>query len=184
MVNTKTRSIQKALHRVWLVAVFLQSIWLLVLYSGWFINSGLLDMYIEFLGTSGDKPEATLDLPEFIAQPLVVIIFIAILTIIFVILSRAPKTSAHVTVTATTKISHSLEPAVKHVVPIHSTLHRPWYVRTLTYFVINILVFAVTIPMHFVTSDISGTVLWAVSSSLLIVAMTSLALSVGIKRMH
>lgn len=183
-MNVKSgRRVQRVLYGAWLVLVALQAVWLLILYSGWLVNSGRLAGYIELIGTSAEKPDITYEVPDVIAHPLGIGIAVIMIVLTVVILARAPKTAGQVTIQATAKAAKVIEPVVRRALPRRSVMRRPWHVHVIAQMVISVLIFIATIPIHSVTDGISPVVLWTVSSSLAAIALVLLAGALVVRRL-
>ncbi len=166
MKHSNSSKIQKTLHTLWLFAVAIQALWMLVLYSGWVVNSGALDRYLDFIGVSRDVSTTQYELPSVIARPLEVLVVIAVIIIIILIMSRTPKTAAQVTVRATAEATKSVEPVVRHVLPKRSIKRNNWYVTLFSRMLVGSIIFVLTLPVHFVTEGISTQVIWTITTSL------------------
>ena len=183
MKRSHNRKVQKVLHKIWLVAVAMQALWMLVLYSGWVVNSGVLNQYLNFIGASRDVSTASYELPSVVAKPLVVIVVVAVVLIIAMIMARAPKTAARVTVRATTEATKRVEPMVRHAMPKKSVQSNSWYITPFSQVLLCSLVCGATIPVHFVTEGIRTPVIWTITLSLWGAAIGLLLVSVLVHRM-
>ncbi len=166
MKHSNNSKIQKTLHTLWLFAVAIQALWMLVLYSGLVVNSGVIDRYLDFVGTSGDVPTTPYELPSVIARPLEILVVIAVIIIIILIMSRTPKTAARVTVRATTEVTKGVEPVIRHVLPKQAIKRNNWYVTLFSRMLVGSIIFVLTLPVHFLTEGISTQVIWAITTSL------------------
>ncbi len=164
MKHSHESTLQKTLHTLWLFAVALQVLWMLVLYSGWVINSAVLNQYLDAMGASREVSNTSYELPDIIAQPLTVAVVISIIVIIGLIMARTPKTAAQVTVRASTKATQNIEPVIRRVVPKKSLQKNRWYITSFSRIVLNTILWIISIPMVYVTEGISPAVIWAVST--------------------
>lgn len=98
------------------VFLLLQWTWLILLYSSWAIESGVLQSYLNATQMSDSREPLDIKLPEFIRQPFAVIVLILMMILSFVLFLRAPKQATDITIRATKLTAKSITPTVQKLV--------------------------------------------------------------------
>lgn len=141
----------------------MQTLWMLVLYTSWTLESGVLEQYVQTFGTSTQEQTVDVALPEFIRQPLAAIVVASVILLTIYFLLRTPSQAAHVTIrtaeSTTNKVTPHYEKA-RHI-PVR---HRKKTKRRVLFFVqlaSSLVIFALTIVASFFVFGLaSETVRW------------------------
>lgn len=135
-----------------------QTIWMVILYASWGIESGLLEQYIQTFGTSNQEQIVDVTLPEFIRQPLAAVVVVAVVLLTIFFLLRAPSQAAHITIRAaestTDKVTPHYEKA-RHI-PVRN---RKKTKRSILFFIqiaSSLFVFVLTILASFYVKELTG----------------------------
>ncbi|MEO5690975.1 MAG: hypothetical protein ABIQ64_02205 [Candidatus Saccharimonadales bacterium] len=166
MKRTEDNTLQKILRVAWLLTTAAQTIWMLILYSGWVINAGILTRYLDFIGTSQEVSRTTYEIPSILSRPLEVVVVFVIVAMTLYILVRAPKNAAQITVRTAEQATKVVEPIVRRTVSKKAHPTKPWFSNLLARTLISVLLFVATIPAHYIVVGISLQIAWTITASL------------------
>lgn len=160
-----------------------QVVWLLILYSGWILNTGILARYLDFIGSSEKVSSNSYELPYFVSRPIELVTVCLIVGITLYFLGRAPKTAAHVTIRTTDHVTKVVEPVVRRTVTTKNYTAKPWVTTIITRLLTSLILLLATIPAIYMVEGIGAEVLWAITICLGIIAFTMSLFAILERRM-
>ena len=166
------------------VFLLMQWAWVLVLYFSWAIESGVLQSYLDATQTSSVPEPVQFTIPEFIRQPLAIIVLIVMTILSIVLVFRAPQKATEVTIRATAVTAKSITPVVQKVAHVPKNREKQLARSALMGVIIglSLLAWSLTLPIIGRIS-LPESPSWIISSSLCAFTILVLVISMATERL-